>query len=292
MAKKVVCFLLGSGHMGKIHLQHLESQGIEVHSFDGIEDCHAFLRECKKYTQDPEASYFTLIATPASTHYEYVKSALEHGLDIFVEKPLATSLADAEELIQFAKDHQRLLFVGHCECYSNAFEKSKPFFLDICKRYPLESLSFVRYNSPTERCRDVSSVWDIGVHDYALFYELKRIAPLTDWRRVQVTFDEDRDSAYPIRMIYATFHGKDRSRPFWRLDLNPNHPITLKTHKSSIYVPEEASTDAVSNEQREFLRLLNLPQNLREKEMMQNLETALFAVQTAELYSTSPNSPK
>ena len=72
----------------------------------------------------------------------------------------------------------------------NAFEKSKPFFLDICKRYPLESLSFVRYNSPTERCRDVSSVWDIGVHDYALFYELKRIAPLTDWRRVQVTFDE------------------------------------------------------------------------------------------------------
>jgi len=292
MAKKHICFLLGSGHMGKIHRQHLESLGVEVIAFDGIEDCHTFLRECKNYTQDTDASYFTLIATPASTHYEYAKSVLEHGLDIFVEKPLATTLADAEELIRFAKANQRLLFVGHSECYSNAFEKAKPFFIDICKHYPLESLSFVRYNSPTERGKDVSTVWDLGVHDYALFYELKQIAPLTDWRRIQVTFDEDRDSAYPIRMIYATFRGKDRYRPFWRLDLNPDHPITLKTHKGSIQIPTEPATDAVSNEQRDFLRLLDLPQNIREKEMMRNLDTARFAVQTAELYSTRPNNPK
>ena len=292
MAKKRIGFILGSGHMGKIHQQHLEVQGIEVHPFDGIEDCHAFLRECKKYTQDPEASYFVLIATPASTHYEYVKSALEHGLDVFVEKPLATSLADAEELIQFAKEHQRLLFVGHSEYYSNAFEKSKPFFLDLCKQFSLESLSFVRYNAPSERGKDVSTVWDIGVHDYALFYGLKQIAQFTDWRKVQVTFDEDRDSAYPIRMIYATFHGKDRSRPFWRLDLNPSHSITLKTHKGSVQIPTDASTDAISNEQREFLRLLDLPLAEREKEMFLNLEVARFAVQTAELFCTRPNSPK
>lgn len=278
--------------MGKIHQQHLESFGVEVHMFDGIEDCHAFLRECKEFTQDPETSHFVLIATPASTHYEYVKSALEHGLDIFVEKPLATSLADAEELIQFAKAHQRFLFVGHSEYYSNAFEKSKPFFANICKEYPLESLSFVRYNSTSERGRDVSTVWDIGVHDYALFYGLKQIATQTDWRKVQVTFDEDRDSAYPIRMIYATFRGKDRNRPFWRLDLNPEHYITLKTHKRSIQIPTDPSTDAVANEQREFLRLLDLPQGVREKEMLSNLEIARFAVQTAELYSTRPNSPK
>ena len=292
MTTQRVGFILGSGHMGLLHQKRLEALGVKTYAFDGAEACRSFLRNSADYTTDPNASYFVLIATPASTHYEYVKSALLFGFSVFAEKPLATSLADAEELIRLAREQQKLLFVGHSECYSNAFQKTLPFFVDMAKQDVLESLSFVRYNLTTDRGRDVSTAWDIGVHDYALFYELQKNIPQTDWRKVRVTFDENRDAGYAMRMIYATFCGPEGKKPFWRLDLNPAHYVTLKTHKNSIQIPTDDSTDAISNEQREFLHLLNLPLVERQIQMLKNLEMARFAVQTAELYSTSPNSPK
>ena len=292
MATQRVGFILGSGRMGRLHQKRLEAFGVKTNMFDGAEACRAFLRDHQKYTTEPDTSYFVVIATPASSHYEYVKSALLFGFSVFAEKPLATSLADAEELIQLAKEQQKLLFVGHSECYSNAFQKTLPFLADMAKHDELESLSFVRYNLTSDRGRDVSMVWDIGIHDYALFYELKKSIPQTNWRKVRVTFDENRAAGYSMRMIYANFRGPEGKKPFWRLDLNPTHYATLKTHKNSIHIPTDNSTDAISNEQREFLHLLNLPLADRQRKMLQNLEMARFAVQTAELYSTSPNSPK
>jgi predicted dehydrogenase len=53
------------------------------------------------------------IASPAVTHYEFAKMALLSGRDVFVEKPFTLNVRDAEELVELADKHNRVLMVGH-----------------------------------------------------------------------------------------------------------------------------------------------------------------------------------
>ena len=54
-----------------------------------------------------------VIATPATTHAKLTQQALEAGKDVFVEKPLALTLEDGEELVAEARDRGAILLVGH-----------------------------------------------------------------------------------------------------------------------------------------------------------------------------------
>src|SRR5690242_614255 len=54
-----------------------------------------------------------VIAAPAAQHYELAKKALEANKDVFVEKPLALRVEEAEELTAFAEKQSRILMVGH-----------------------------------------------------------------------------------------------------------------------------------------------------------------------------------
>ena len=53
------------------------------------------------------------LATPAVTHYEMAKAALEAGKDVFVEKPLAIDVRHGESLVELAAAKGRILMVGH-----------------------------------------------------------------------------------------------------------------------------------------------------------------------------------
>src|SRR5213079_681091 len=61
-----------------------------------------------------------VIATPVRTHYQLAKAALLHGKHVLVEKPLTTSVAEAEELVALAAKQQRVLMVGHTFEYNPA----------------------------------------------------------------------------------------------------------------------------------------------------------------------------
>ncbi len=63
------------------------------------------------------------IATPPRTHYDLVRRALEAGKHVIVEKPLATSAAHAEELIEIAAEVDRVLMPGHTFVYSPSVNK-------------------------------------------------------------------------------------------------------------------------------------------------------------------------
>src|SRR5213076_2116347 len=58
------------------------------------------------------------LATPVSTHFEFARRALEAGKHVFVEKPLATSTADALVLVTMAERLGRVLMPGHTFLYS------------------------------------------------------------------------------------------------------------------------------------------------------------------------------
>ena len=69
--------------------------------------------------EDPEIAAL-VIATPAITHFEIASNALAAGKDVYVEKPLALSDRDARRLCEVAREHQRILMVGHLLQYHPA----------------------------------------------------------------------------------------------------------------------------------------------------------------------------
>lgn len=265
--------VLGSGHIGKIHLRHLENRGVKCVCVDGRENCLEMLREPGIFAFD-----FVLVATPASSHFEYAMRALELGQNVFVEKPLAASSSDVESLVSLAKKKERLLFVGHSERFNPSFERFRKMFCEKILRGTLKSIDFVRHNRFSVRGRDVSAALDIGVHDFELFDELKRLAPGVSWKDVAVNFDFSRDSVFEERFVCAKFERKDGSE------------FLCKERMDAPLVLGEA--DAIEKEHDEFFGLLALPPKERLERMLPALESALFAVKMAEDYSTIPKSAK
>lgn len=258
--------ILGFGHMGKIHAQHLEARGIRTLHADGPEECLSALR-------NDLSGVMVLIATPASTHYFYAKLALEKGADVFVEKPLATSLVEAQNLVQLAAEKKSLLFVGHSESYNPEFGKFVERLRAKNHAAELFSLDFIRHGTPTDRSLDVSVAWDLGVHDYALWFDLKKALPEIHWQKVTVRFDERRGMPERRREIRAKFiSGK-----------------AFVEELCDLTTPTEGS-DVITLEHEDFFWLRNLKNESLEGANAL-LERAVFAVRTAEFYS-SPNNPK
>jgi len=107
-----------------------------------------------------------VIAAPASRHYDLAKRALTAGCHVFVEKPLALTLKEADALIAAASARSLVLQVGHQERY--VFEAAG---LMRRKSSPLR-IECRRCAPPTGRGLDVSAVFDLMVHDLDLVRQL------------------------------------------------------------------------------------------------------------------------
>lgn len=118
-----------------------------------------------------------VIATPTRTHYALAKKALENGLHAFVEKPLAISPAECEELIALAEEKKIVLFVGHVFLYSSAVSKLK----DLIENEELGSLCYIsstRLNLGPIRS-DVNALWDLASHDVSIILYLMNASPVS-----------------------------------------------------------------------------------------------------------------
>ena len=78
-----------------------------------------FVREYEEVLASPEIKGVAL-ATPAITHFEMARRAIEAGKDVFVEKPLATELRHGQELVELVRARKRILMVGHVLQYHSA----------------------------------------------------------------------------------------------------------------------------------------------------------------------------
>ena len=65
------------------------------------------------------------ISTPINSHFKIAKNALESGKHVFVEKPMASSVIEAKQLIKIAKSKNLNLFVGHVFLHNEIFKKIK-----------------------------------------------------------------------------------------------------------------------------------------------------------------------
>ncbi len=115
------------------------------------------------------------IATPIFTHHQLAKQALEAGKHVLVEKPLAPSVAEAEELVRLAKQHERVLMVDHTFVYTGAVRKIGELIAagELGRVLYFDS---VRINLGLFQ-PDFNVIWDLAPHDLtimdAVFKSLK-----------------------------------------------------------------------------------------------------------------------
>jgi predicted dehydrogenase len=107
-----------------------------------------------------------LIATPVGTHAGLARASLEAGKHTFVEKPIAASAAEAEELAQLACDAGVVLMCGHTFTYRPPVRAVKK-LLDEGELGELYFISSSRVNLGLHQ-RDVSVLWDLGPHDFSI----------------------------------------------------------------------------------------------------------------------------
>jgi predicted dehydrogenase len=106
------------------------------------------------------------IATPIFTHYDLARRALEAGKHVLVEKPLAPSVAQAEELAELAAKHERVLMVDHTFVYTGAVRKIR----DLVSRGELGRILYfdsVRINLGLFQ-PDFNVIWDLAPHDLTI----------------------------------------------------------------------------------------------------------------------------
>lgn len=117
---------------------------------------------------DDAAVDAVVIATPISTHFALARAALESGKHVFVEKPMTSSAADAEELVRLAERTGLTLMVGHTFVFSPPVRKLG----ELIDRGDLGDIHFItasRVNLGLHQ-KDVSVVWDLASHDLSILY--------------------------------------------------------------------------------------------------------------------------
>lgn len=115
------------------------------------------------------------IATPGPLHHKIARAALLAGKDVFVEKPMTLSTAEAEDLVHLAKEKERVLMVGHLLLYQPAVAWIKEYLasgdLGEIRLIHQERLALGR------ACAVENVLWSLGVHDVASLLYLTGQAP-------------------------------------------------------------------------------------------------------------------
>ena len=111
-----------------------------------------------------------VIATPALTHYQLARRALEAGKDVFVEKPLAMTVAEGEDLVRIAAAKKRILMIGHILQYHPAVVRLQ----ELIRDGALGKIFYVysnRLNIGKIRSEE-NILWSFAPHDVSVMLSL------------------------------------------------------------------------------------------------------------------------
>jgi predicted dehydrogenase len=285
MNRNYRAILFGNGTMGNRHRIFFEQSGVQFLKIIDLADLNqdGTLRESviNEYLNHEKVD-FAVIASPASTHYQYANLCLERKIPVFVEKPLATSGKCAQALVDLAVHDNVTLFVAQSECFNPVFLNFRKHFMAELKllyekirngaadsvETPVR-LEFRREHRFTERCRDVNVALDLMVHDLSLCLSMFNYEDLkvTDFSlsknddraqmQIQVvkgefmgtslSFIVDRNSNLDMRTVsveYAHFAGCPSS----------NYSVSLARYDENGEVLH--LSDSLENEHKFFLKLM------------------------------------
>lgn len=167
--------VIGTGHLGFHHARILgEITGSTVPIFDTDAARMTKLaseldvRPCSGIDALIDQCDSVVVATTTSTHHQVVMKALEAGLHVLVEKPIASGAAEGREMVDTAESSNLVLAVGHVERFNPAIMAAsdligEPLFVEGHRMAPFNP-----------RGTDVSVVLDLMIHDIDLVLSFVR----------------------------------------------------------------------------------------------------------------------
>lgn len=159
--------VIGAGHLGQFHLMQIAqiSQWQLMGFYDSNIDRAGEMAEKHKCTSFKSiddlinAVDVVDIVTPTLSHFEIAANAIKKGKHVFIEKPVTNTVAEAETLIELAKEFNVKIQVGHIERFNPAFRASVK---SISNPQFIECHRLAQFNP---RGTDVSVVLDLMIHD-------------------------------------------------------------------------------------------------------------------------------
>ncbi|HEU4353886.1 MAG TPA: Gfo/Idh/MocA family oxidoreductase [Burkholderiales bacterium] len=158
--------VIGAGHMGRYHADKFARlPGVELAAVVDRDPARARISDFREILPRLDAA---VIAVPTDLHHAIGRECLENGVHLLVEKPLASTLEQADDLVRLAREKNVVLQVGHVERYNRAFQAlvermDRPLFIDA------ERLSGFK-----QRGAEVDVILDLMIHDLDLALSLAR----------------------------------------------------------------------------------------------------------------------
>jgi predicted dehydrogenase len=106
------------------------------------------------------------ISTPVSTHYKLARDALRAGKHVLIEKPMTSSVSQAERLVELAEKNNLILFVDHTFVYTGAVKNIRA-LISSGKIGDLYYFDSVRVNLGLFQ-HDINVIWDLAPHDFSV----------------------------------------------------------------------------------------------------------------------------
>lgn len=167
LGKELRVGVIGTGYLGKFHAEkYARMDDVDL---VGIADINKSQAEkiAKKYSVKAYTSHKDIldrvdavsIVVPTPVHFKVSQDFLEHDVDVLIEKPMTTTLKEADKLIQLAEARGLIIQVGHLERFNPAVIALRDY---VKKPMFIESHRLSTYK---ERATDVSVVLDLMIHD-------------------------------------------------------------------------------------------------------------------------------
>jgi len=137
------------------------------------------------------------VAAPTVHHLELARELMSEGVDVLIEKPLAATLAEADELVALAAKHKRIAQVGHLERFNPAVRATlpiltKPMFFEVH-----------RLSVFTPRSLDVDVVLDLMIHDLDIVLAFAN-SPVKEVRAVGLPILSGKADIANVRLEFAS----------------------------------------------------------------------------------------
>ncbi|BCO08361.1 UDP-N-acetylglucosamine 3-dehydrogenase [Desulfolithobacter dissulfuricans] len=202
--EKIRVGVIGVGYLGRFHAQKYAA--MEDVDLVGVVDVNP--DQAQKVARECGTQAFTdyldllgridavSIVVPTVHHHAVAMACLEHNLDVLVEKPITTTVEEADELIDLAEKKDRVLQVGHLERFNPAVMAMQPLLHN-----PL-FIEAHRISVFKNRGTDVDVILDLMIHDIDIILSIIKapiktihtvgapvITPLTDIANARIIFE-------------------------------------------------------------------------------------------------------
>lgn len=173
MKENIKLAVFGVGHLGRIHLKCLQETSFDIIGFYDPDE-----KLAHKVSSETNISFFSDhhilmnqadaidIVCTTSAHFQIAKQALESGKHVFIEKPVTSTVEEAEELMLLGEQKNVVIQVGHVERYNPVITSLKH------KNYDPKFIEGHRLATFNNRGNDVSVILDLMIHDLDLVLHL------------------------------------------------------------------------------------------------------------------------